>query len=104
MKRASLFSKVAHGHALGDALFVKQLLQLAGLIHFHHDIRTADKFAFDIELRHRWPVGVILMPWRISSEARTFTSLNGTPMCWRICTVRPEKPHCGISAVPFMKS
>src|SRR6476620_11131277 len=33
-----------------------QLLELAALEHFHHDVRTADKLALDVELRDRRPI------------------------------------------------
>ena len=39
-----------------------------------------------------------------SGSARTSTPLNLTPSCERICTTAAEKPHCGNTGVPFMKS
>src|SRR5574343_1043859 len=48
-----------------------------------------------------------LMPWRISASSSTFTVLRvlvSTPQALRICTARPEKPHMGKLALPFMNS
>jgi hypothetical protein len=39
---------------------VQYLLQLAGLVHLHHDVRAADKLAAHIQLRNGWPVAVVL--------------------------------------------
>ena len=36
--------------------FVNELLQLTRLKHFRHDVRAADEFAFDVQLRNRWPL------------------------------------------------
>src|SRR5215217_6841677 len=44
------------------------------------------------------------MPSRTSMSSRTFTPLKGTPRWDRIWTTRAEKPHCGNTGVPFMKS
>ena len=38
----------------------QQLLQFARLVHLAHDVRAADEFAVDVELRNRRPVGVVL--------------------------------------------
>src|SRR4029079_3083395 len=38
----------------------QQLLQLAALEHLHHDVRSADEFAFDIELWDRRPIAILL--------------------------------------------
>jgi hypothetical protein len=35
-------------------------LQLARLVHLHHDVRAADEFAVDVELRDGRPVGEVL--------------------------------------------
>src|SRR5262245_22432408 len=40
--------------------FLEQLLQLAAAIHLGHDVRAADEFAVDVELRDGRPVGVLL--------------------------------------------
>src|SRR3990167_8508273 len=48
-----------------------------------------------------------LMPWRISSSSSTltvFTVLGSTPQALRIWIARPEKPHMGKLALPFMNS
>src|SRR5258707_901144 len=45
-----------------------------------------------------------LMPWRTEGSARTSMPLNLTPRWLRICTTAAEKPHCGKTGVPFMKS
>src|SRR5450830_984253 len=48
-----------------------------------------------------------LMPGRISGSSSTFTVfrlLGSTPQALRIWTARPEKPHWGKLAVPFMNS
>ena len=46
-----------------------------------------------------------LTAWRTSSSSSTLTvTMFFTPQAFRTCTVRPEKPHCGNWAVPFMKS
>ena len=39
-------------------LSFQSLLQFAGFEHFHHDVRTADKFAVDVQLRNGRPVGI----------------------------------------------
>src|SRR5574343_652258 len=48
------------------------------------------------------------MPWRTASSSSTlkvFRSLaTFRPLALRICTARPEKPHIGNWAVPFMNS
>src|ERR1041385_3262988 len=44
-----------------------------------------------------------LMPWRISGSCRTSTVSYLVPSRSRIAIARLEKPHCGKSAVPFMK-
>ena len=45
------------------------------------------------------------MPWRISSSSSTLTVVrSSTPQAFRIWTARPEKPHIGNCAVPFMNS
>src|SRR5437773_394700 len=43
-----------------SGLGAEHLLQLAGLVHLAHDVRAADEFAVDVELRDRRPVGVLL--------------------------------------------
>src|SRR3954452_24989741 len=40
----------------------QQFLQLATFEHLHHDVRSADEFAFHIELRDRRPVRIFLDP------------------------------------------
>ena len=46
-----------------------------------------------------------LMPWRISSSSSTFTVVRSfTPQAFSTCMARPEKPHIGNWAVPFMNS
>src|SRR6266404_2543086 len=45
-----------------------------------------------------------LMPWRTEGSARTSMPLNLTPRWLRIWTTAAEKPHCGKTGVPFMKS
>src|SRR5881227_3983854 len=45
-----------------------------------------------------------LMPWRTDGSDSTSTPLNLTPIWLRICTTAAEKPHCGNTGVPFMKS
>src|SRR5260370_2849118 len=45
-----------------------------------------------------------LMPWRTEGSAKTSMPLNLTPRWLRICTTAAEKPHCGKTGVPFMKS
>src|SRR5713101_5195743 len=44
------------------------------------------------------------MPCRTDGSARTSMPLNLTPIWLRICTTAAEKPHCGKTGVPFMKS
>src|SRR5207302_8577442 len=44
------------------------------------------------------------MPWRTDGSARTSMPLNLTPRWLRICTTAAEKPHCGKTGVPFIKS
>ena len=36
--------------------FVNELLQLARLKHFRHDVRAADEFTVDVQLWNRWPL------------------------------------------------
>src|SRR6478752_10643225 len=48
-----------------------------------------------------------LMPWRTSASSSTLTVLSvrvSTPTALRIWIARPEKPHIGKLALPFMKS
>ncbi|MOA66092.1 hypothetical protein D3C78_1927270 [compost metagenome] len=48
-----------------------------------------------------------LMPWRMPSSSSTLTVLSvlvSTPTALRIWMARPEKPHIGKLALPFMKS
>ena len=48
-----------------------------------------------------------LMPWRMASSSSTFTVttlLGSTPQAFRIWMARPEKPHIGKLALPFMNS
>src|SRR3954468_4967440 len=48
-----------------------------------------------------------LMPWRISSSSSTFTVFScfgSTPQALRIWIARPEKPHMGKLALPFMNN
>src|SRR3546814_16974932 len=45
-----------------------------------------------------------LMPWRMPGSCSTSTPLNFTLRCERICTTAAEKPHCGNTGEPFMKS
>src|SRR4051794_40265307 len=47
---------------LRDLLLVEQLLELAGLVHLHHDVGAADELALYIELRHGRPVRIFLHP------------------------------------------
>jgi hypothetical protein len=35
-------------------------LKLVGVVHFHQDVVTADKLAFDVDLRKRRPAGKAL--------------------------------------------
>src|ERR1700752_2560078 len=45
------------------------------------------------------------MPWRTSASSSTLTvAMFSTPQAFRIWMARPEKPHCGNWAVPFMNS
>ena len=37
-------------------LFLEQILKFAGLVHFHHDVAAADKFALDVQLWNRGPL------------------------------------------------
>src|SRR5262245_32475461 len=46
------------GLAYRHAFLFQRLLQFAGLKHFAHNVATADKLAFHIELRDRRPVGI----------------------------------------------
>lgn len=39
-----------------NALFGHQFCQFSGFKHFHHNVRPADEFAFDIELGNGWPI------------------------------------------------
>src|SRR5512145_371544 len=48
------------GASGGSALRAQYLLKLARLEHLHHDVRTADELALDIELGDGRPVAVIL--------------------------------------------
>src|SRR3954471_10578002 len=41
--------------------------------------------------------------WRMRGSGRMSTAANGAPVDCRAATVRAEKPHAGISGVPFMK-
>src|SRR5215211_5224185 len=41
--------------------------------------------------------------WRMRGSGRMSTAANGAPVAWIAATVRAEKPHAGISGVPFMK-
>ena len=43
---------------LGDLFFFEQGLELAGLEHLHHDVRSADEFALHVELGDGRPVGI----------------------------------------------
>src|SRR5688500_11541553 len=45
---------------LRDLLLVEELLELAGLVHLHHDVGAADELALDVELGHGRPVGIVL--------------------------------------------
>src|SRR3954466_2022260 len=48
-----------------------------------------------------------LMPWRMASSSSTLTVLSvrgSTPTALRIWIARPENPHIGKLALPFMKS
>ena len=47
------------GHFRVDAVLVQMCDEFARLEHLAHNIAAADKFAFDIELRNRGPIGVI---------------------------------------------
>jgi hypothetical protein len=38
----------------------QDLLQLAALVHLHHDVRAADEFALDVQLRNGRPVAEFL--------------------------------------------
>ena len=44
------------------------------------------------------------MPWRSSGSFSTSMPLNLTPSFESTCTTAAEKPHCGNTGVPFMKS
>src|SRR4051794_8114042 len=41
--------------------------------------------------------------WRMRGSGRMSTAAKGAPVDCRAATVRAEKPHAGISGVPFMK-
>src|SRR3954470_10940821 len=41
--------------------------------------------------------------WRMRGSGRMSTAANGAPVACTAATVRAEKPHAGISGVPFMK-
>ena len=41
-----------------DRFFVHQALQLARLVHLHHDVRSADEFTLHIKLRNGGPVRI----------------------------------------------
>ena len=43
-----------------SGLAVDHLLQFARFVHVHHDVRAADEFAFDVQLRNGGPVAVFL--------------------------------------------
>lgn len=45
-----------------DSLLDQQLLQLPVLVHVVKDVRTTNKFAVDVDLRDRGPVGVLFDP------------------------------------------
>lgn len=44
------------------------------------------------------------MPWRISGSESTSKVVYGTLIELKTCTTAFEKPHCGISLLPFMKT
>src|SRR5438552_3549008 len=46
--------------ALSSGRGRQRLLQLAGFVHLHHDVRAADELAVDIELRDRGPARIRL--------------------------------------------
>ena len=51
----SLFaSYLCSGH------WCKQLLELAAVIHFDHDVGATDELPFDVELGNGWPIAVFL--------------------------------------------
>src|SRR5256885_1258423 len=91
----------------GSGLGCQQLLQLARLVHLHHDVRAADELALHVELGDRGPVAVVLDALADSWSSSTLTvemSLVSTPQALRIWMARPEKPHMGKLALPFMNS
>ena len=57
----------------GVSAMPSSVLQLAGLVHLHHDVRAADELAVDVELRDRRPVGVVLDALADSSSSSTLT-------------------------------
>jgi hypothetical protein len=112
-------------------LLLKQLAQRAILVHRHEDIRATDKLAANVQLGNRLPVAVLLdacssivskmslsasithSPWishipdLSSSSSSTLNAVNFcglTPWRPRIWMAAREKPHCGVSGVPFMNS
>src|SRR5690606_31950395 len=44
----------------GSGPAVDDLLQFTGLVHLHHDVRSADELALDVELWNRGPIAVFL--------------------------------------------
>ena len=81
----------------------EQFLQFAGLVHLFHDVRAADEFALDVELRDGRPVGVVL---DALADVRILQHVDVkkffTPQALSTCTAGAENPHCGNCGVPFM--
>lgn len=103
-------------------------------MHRHHDIRATHKLLVDVQLRYRGPFRVLLdscidhQPWFVlvhtccpgwlsrscihspalnSSSSKTLNAVNFsglTPCRPRIWMLALEKPHCGVSGVPFINS
>lgn len=110
-------------------LLLQHLGQLAVLVHRHEDIAPADELLVDVQLRDGRPVGVLLdacrvsvserydptqprarrernVPCRKSWSSNTLYAANFSgstpcrPSTWMLAR---EKPHWGVSGVPFMK-
>ena len=80
----------------------QHLLQLAALVHLHHDVRAADELAVHVELGDGRPVAVFLDALADLASSSTLTVVKSsvsTPQALRIWMARPEKPHCGKSGV-----
>lgn len=112
-------------------LLLQHLGQLAVLVHRHEDVAPADELLVDVQLRDRRPLGVLLdacrvsvservdpnpatrrtreewnVPCRRSWSSNTLYAANFSgstpcrPSTWMLAR---EKPHWGVSGVPFMK-